>query len=250
MLARAAVRDVARALGFSYGIGDTIAKMIPFPKQGFPVFIGASIETVPELKEVYKGDADAREILDLAQKIEGQCAPRRRARGRRRHRADSPSTEFVPIQLDPKGGKMITQYDMHAVEEAGLLKFDFLGLTNLSVLADAVERVKERLGVEIDIDSFPLDDKKTYEMLARGETLGVFQLSGGGMTAYLVDLKPTVIHDINAMVALYRPGPMEFIPEYIARKQNPKLVKYLDPRHGADSEEFIRRHHVSGRRIV
>jgi DNA polymerase-3 subunit alpha len=144
--------------------------------------------------------------------------------------APTPVTDFVPIQPDPKGGKKITQYDMHAVEDAGLLKFDFLGLTNLSILADAVARVKERLGIDIDLDNFPLDDKKTFEMLSRGETLGVFQLAGGGMTAYLVDLKPTVIHDINAMVALYRPGPMNFIPQYIERKKNPALVSYLDPR--------------------
>jgi len=229
MLARAAVRDVSRALGFSYGMGDKIAKLIPFPKQGFPVFIGKSIETIPELKEVYEGDADAREVLDLAQKIEGN------ARHVGVHAAGvviapTPVTDFVPIQLDPKGGKMITQYDMHAVEEAGLLKYDFLGLTNLSVLADAVERVEKRLGIKIDLDTLPLDDKKTYEMLARGETLGVFQLSGGGMTNHLVNLKPTVIHDINAMVALYRPGPMAFIPEYIERKHNPSKVTYLDPR--------------------
>ncbi|HEV3244978.1 MAG TPA: DNA polymerase III subunit alpha, partial [Candidatus Paceibacterota bacterium] len=229
MLARAAVRDVARALGHPYSLGDRLAKMLPFPKQGFPVFIKPSIANVPELGAVYKNDADAREILDLAQKIEGNS----------RHVgvhaagvviAPTRVTDFCPVQLDPKGGKIITQYDMHAVEDAGLLKFDFLGLTNLSILADVLQRVKTRLGIEIDVDNFPLDDKKTYEMLARGETLGVFQLSGGGMTAYLVDLKPSVIHDINAMVALYRPGPMAFIPDYIARKKNPSLVKYLDRR--------------------
>ncbi len=229
MMARAAVRDVSRALGLSYGIGDKIAKLIPFGKQGFPVTIASSLEGVPELMEVYKGDADAREVLDMAQKIEGN------ARHVGVHAAGvvispTPVTDFVPIQLDPKGGKIITQYDMHAVENAGLLKFDFLGLTNLSVLADSVERVKTRLGIEIDLDKIPLDDKKVYEMLTRGETLGVFQMASGGMTSYLMELKPTVIDDINAMVALYRPGPMAFIPAYIERKQNPALIKYLDPR--------------------
>ena len=112
----------------------------------------------------------------------------------------------------------------------GLLKFDMLGLTNLSVLADSAKRVRERLGVEVDLERLPLDDKKVYDMLSRGETLGVFQMAGSGMTAYLKDLKPTVIHDLNAMVALYRPGPMAFIPEYIERKKNPARVKYLDPR--------------------
>ncbi|MBI5456278.1 DNA polymerase III subunit alpha [Candidatus Kaiserbacteria bacterium] len=229
MMARAAVRDVARALGHSYGTGDKIAKMIPFGKQGFPVTIDSSLESTPELKDAYKKDADAREILDLARKIEGN------ARHVGVHAAGvviAPSavTDFVPIQRDPKGGKTITQYDMHAVEEAGLLKFDFLGLTNLSVLADSVTRVRERLGVHVDLDKISLEDKATYEMLSRGETLGVFQLAGGGMTNYLIDLKPSSIHDINAMVALYRPGPMGFIPAYIERKHNPKLVKYLDPR--------------------
>jgi DNA polymerase-3 subunit alpha len=229
MMARAAVRDVARALGHSYGLGDTIAKLIPFGKQGFPVTIQSALDETPELAQVYKNDADAREIIDLAQKIEGN------ARHVGVHAAGvviAPTavTDFSPIQLDPKGGKIITQYDMYAIEEAGLLKFDFLGLTNLSVLADSVARVKERLGIDIDLDTLPLDDKKTYEMLARGETLGVFQMAGGGMTNYLVDLKPSVIHDLNAMVALYRPGPMNFIPAYIERKHNPKLVKYLDPR--------------------
>ena len=228
MMARAAVRDVARALGHPYGLGDTIAKLIPFGKQGFPVSIASSLESVPELAGVYKSEADAREVLDLAQKIEGN------ARHVGVHAAGvviAPTTvtEYSPVQFDPKGGKIITQYDMHAVEHAGLLKFDFLGLTNLSVLADSVARVKERLNVDVDLDHLPLDDKKTYEMLTRGETLGVFQLASGGMTNYLMELKPSAIHDINAMVALYRPGPMAFIPAYIERKKNPKLVKYIDP---------------------
>ena len=229
MAARAAVRDVARGLGHAYGVGDMIAKLIPFGKQGFPVTLESALRDTPELAEVYKKDADAREVLDLAQKIEGNA----------RHvgvhaagvvMAPSRVTDYSPIQIDPKGNHIITQYDMYAIEEAGLLKFDFLGLTNLSVLADAVSRVRERLQVSVDLEKLPLDDKKTYEMLSRGETLGVFQLAGGGMTSYLVDLKPTSIHDINAMVALYRPGPMNFIPQYIERKHDRKLVKYLEPR--------------------
>ena len=174
-----------------------------------------------------------REVLDLAQKVEGN------ARHVGVHAAGvviSPSAliNFAPIQLDPKGGKIITQYDMYSIADEyggiGLLKFDILGLTNLSVLADSVERVRVRLGAVVDLDRIPQDDKKVYELLTRGETLGVFQMAGGGMTAYLKDLRPTVIHDLNAMVALYRPGPMAFIPAYIERKQNPKLVAYLDPR--------------------
>ncbi len=229
MMARAAVRDVSRALGAPYSLGDTIAKLIPFGKQGFPVTIAGALKETPELEELYKNNADAREILDLAQKVEGN------ARHVGVHAAGvviAPTavTNYSPIQIDPKGNHIITQYDMYAIEEAGLLKFDFLGLTNLSVLADAVTRVQARLNVAVDLDKLPLDDAKTFELLSRGETLGVFQLSGGGMTTYLVDLKPTTIHDINAMVALYRPGPMAFIPAYIERKKNSKLVEYLDPR--------------------
>jgi DNA polymerase III subunit alpha len=233
MMARAAVRDVARAAGFSYSTGDVIAKLIPFGKQGFPVTIQGALEEVPELQTAYKSDAAAREILDLAQKIEGN------ARHVGVHAAGvvitpEPVTEYSPIQPDPKGGKLITQYDMYSITDeyggVGVLKFDFLGLKNLSVLADAKKRVKERLGEEVDLDRLPLDDKKVYEMLARGETLGVFQMAGSGMTAYLKELRPTVVHDLNAMVALYRPGPMAFIPDYIARKRDPSRVKYLDPR--------------------
>src|SRR3989338_2461508 len=229
MMARAAVRDVSRALGHPYSLGDIIAKLIPFGKQGFPVTIAGALEETPELAELYKKDADAREVLDLAQKVEGN------ARHVGVHAAGvviAPTavTDYSPIQIDPNGNHIITQYDMYAIEEAGLLKFDFLGLTNLSVLADAVARVRERLHMDVDLDHLPLDDAKTFALLSRGETLGVFQLAGGGMTTYLVDLKPTTIHDINAMVALSRPGPMAFIPAYIARKKNPKLVKYLDPR--------------------
>jgi DNA polymerase III subunit alpha len=233
MLARAAVRDVSRALGHSYGTGDAIAKMIPFGKQGFPVTIQSSLDSVPELMTAYKKDPAAREILDLAKKVEGNA----------RHvgvhaagvvMAPGPVTDYAPIQLDPKGGKTITQYDMYSIADeyggVGLLKFDFLGLTNLSVLADARDRVKTRLNADVDLDRLPMDDTKVFEMLTRGETLGVFQMAGSGMTAYLKDLKPTVVHDLNAMVALYRPGPMAFIPEYIMRKKNPARVKYLDPR--------------------
>jgi DNA polymerase-3 subunit alpha len=233
MLARAAVRDVSRALGHSYGTGDRIAKLIPFGKQGFPVTIDSALESTPDLMTAYKKDPVAREILDLARKIEGNA----------RHvgvhaagivMAPQPVTDYAPVQLDPKGGKTITQYDMYSIVDeyggVGLLKFDFLGLTNLSVLADARDRVRARLSAHVDFDRLPLDDKKVYAMLTRGETLGVFQMAGSGMTTFLKDLEPTVVHDLNAMVALYRPGPMAFIPEYIARKKNPARVKYLDPR--------------------
>lgn len=229
MMARAAVRDIARALGHSYGVGDRIAKLIPLGAQGFPMTIDRALGLEPELKQLYDEDDDAREILDLARRIEGS------ARHTGVHAAGTviaptPITEWTAVQVDPKTGKLITQYDMHAIEDAGLLKFDFLGIKNLSILADSIARVKETQGISIDIENIPLDDAKTFAMLARGETEGTFQLNGAGMTRYLKELKPTTIHDINAMVALYRPGPMETIPAYIERKRNPQLISYLDPR--------------------
>jgi DNA polymerase-3 subunit alpha len=231
MMARAAVRDVARALGHPYATGDRIAKLIPMGSQGFPMTIAKALEIEPDLKELYKKDAEAKEVIDLAVQIEG------RVRHVGVHAAGVvispvPITEMAPVQPDPKTGKLITQYDMHSVGEdgVGLLKFDFLGIKNLSILADAVKRVQKIRGIEVDIENVPIDDQKTFTMLARGETMGLFQLNGTGMTAFLKQLKPTSIHDINAMVALYRPGPMESIPQYIERKHNPNLISYPDPR--------------------
>jgi len=231
MMARAAVRDVARALGHSYATGDRIAKLIPMGSQGFPMTIKRALEIEPELQKLYKAEAECREVIDLAKQIEG------RVRHLGVHAAGvviapEPLNQFVPIQPDPKTGKYVTQYEMKSVGEdgVGLLKFDFLGIKNLAILADAVKRVKKIRGIEVDIENIPLDDKKTFAILAAGETMGLFQLNGSGMTAFLKQLKPSTIHDINAMVALYRPGPMESIPQYIERKHNPSLVTYLDPR--------------------
>jgi DNA polymerase-3 subunit alpha len=231
MMARAAVRDVARALGHPYTVGDRIAKLIPMGSQGFPMTIANAIDIEPDLAELYKKDHDTREVIDLAKQIEG------RVRHVGVHAAGvvispEPLTEFVPVQPDPKSGKLITQYEMHSVGEdgVGLLKFDFLGIKNLSILADAVRRVHAIHKIDVDIENVPVGDEKTFAMLARGETMGLFQLNGSGMTAFLKQLRPSTIHDINAMVALYRPGPMESIPQYIERKHNPSLVTYLDPR--------------------
>lgn len=231
MMARAAVRDVARALGHPYALGDTIAKLIPIGSQGFPMSIARAMQITPELSALYNKEQDVKEVVDLAKKIEGNV----------RHVgvhaagvviAPEPLERFVPLQPDPKTGKFITQYEMHSVGEdgVGLLKFDFLGITNLAILSDTIQRVEERQGVSIDIEDIPLDDKKTFDMLARGETMGLFQLNGSGITTFLKQLQPSSIHDINAMVALYRPGPMDSIPQYIERKHNPHLVRYLDPR--------------------
>ncbi len=236
MAARGAVRDVTRALGFPYSLGDTIAKLIPMGQQGFPMTIKRALKEEPDLKKMYQDEADVKTIIEMAQKIEG-CARHISVHAAGVVISPTPLTDYVPLQYDTKGGengqhKIITQYDMHAVGEdgVGLLKFDFLGIRNLSILADAVKRVEKIEGIKIDIENVPVDDKKTFEMLARGETEGLFQLNGDGMTRALMELKPTVIHDINVMVALYRPGPMDNIQEYIARKHGKKPVVYLHPK--------------------
>ncbi len=233
MLARGVVRDVARALGFSYGIGDRIAREVPMGSQGFPMTIERALKESPELAKMYKHEEEAREIIDLGRKIEG-CARHISVHAAGVVVSPRPLVEYTPLQKDPKGGKIITQYDMYSLTDeyggVGLLKFDFLGIRNLSILAHAVELARKTRGVSIDIENVPLDDAKTFDMLARGETEGTFQLNGSGMTRYLKELRPSTIHDINAMVALFRPGPMEMIPAYIERKHNPALISYLDPR--------------------
>jgi DNA polymerase III subunit alpha len=229
MLSRSSVRDVARVLGYPYATGDRIAKMIPPPKQGFPITIPKALDTVPELKKMYDEDEDAGKILDLAIQIEGN------ARHISVHAAGvvvSPSaiTDFTPIQKEPSGEKVITQYEMHACEDVGLIKFDLLGIRNLAILGSAVDIVQKTHDIRIDLHKIPLDDEKTYEMLGRGETMGVFQMGSSGMTKWIVELKPERIEDLMVMVALYRPGPMQTIPEYVARKRDSGLVQYLDPR--------------------
>ncbi len=229
MAARASVRDAGRALGYSYGFCDRVSKSIPFGAQGMPMTIARALTESTELKKAYDEQDEVHRLLDIAQKIEGN------ARHTSIHAAGvvispEPLTEFTPVQLEVGGTHLTTQYEMHAVEKAGVLKMDFLGIRNLSILGNAIVLIEKHYGVKIDLQKIPWDDKKTYEMLARGETGGVFQLSGGGMTRYLKELKPTTIFDIMAMVALFRPGPMESIPEYIKRKHNPALVTYLDDR--------------------
>jgi len=229
MMARGSIRDVARAMGFPYDVGDRISKLVPMGAQGFPMTIDRALEEVPELKTLYQSELDAQRIIDMARKIEG-CSRHIGVHAAGVVISPSALTDFTPLQFDPKGeGKVITQYDMYSIEEAGLLKFDFLGLKNLTIIADAIARIEKIDGIKINADTIPIDDVPTYEMLARGETADLFQLNGDGMTRFLKDLRPTSIHDINAMVALYRPGPMQFIPQYIERKHNPSLISYLDP---------------------
>ncbi len=230
MLARGVVRDVARALRYPYGLGDRIAKEIPFGQQGFPMTLDRALAENPELAKIYNNEEEAKEIIDLGRKIEG-CARHVGVHAAGVVISPRPLVEYSPLQLDPKGGKIITQYDMYSVGEdgVGLTKFDFLGIRNLTILASAVKLIEKTRGVVIDIEEIPMNDPRTFAMLARGETEGTFQLNGAGMTKWLVELKPTTIHDINAMVALYRPGPMQFIPDYIKRKHNSFLISYLDP---------------------
>ncbi|MEA3399338.1 MAG: DNA polymerase III subunit alpha [Patescibacteria group bacterium] len=229
MMAKGSVRDVARALDYPYSIGDRIASMIPLGSQGMPMTINHAMDLIPELKKAYKTEPDTKKIINLAKKLEG-CVRHISVHAAGVVIAPTSLYNYCPIQYDPKGGNIITQYDMYSIEDAGLPKFDFLGIRNLAILAESVKLVKAIHNIKIDIDKIPLDDKKTFEMLTRGETMGLFQLNGSGMTRYLKELKPNTIHDINAMVALYRPGPMESIPEYIKRKHNHSKIKYLDPR--------------------
>ncbi len=189
MAARGSVRDVARALGFDVATGDRISKMVPMGSQGFPMTLERAVEESEELKEAYKKEEVVKKIIDMAMKIEGS------ARHIGVHAAGvviapMPLTEIVPLQYDPKGeGKIITQFDMYSIDEnnAGLLKFDFLGLKNLSIIADTISLVEKLRGVKIDYDNIPLNDTKTFEMLARGETEDTFQLNGDGMTRFLVE---------------------------------------------------------------
>lgn len=230
MMARGAVRDVARALGHPYSVGDRISKLIPMGSQGFPMTLVHAFELVPELSEAYDKEDDVKEIIDLAKKIEG-CARHISVHAAGVVIAPTKLTDYTPLQLDTKEeGKIISQYDMYSVEEAGLLKFDFLGIRNLAIIADALDRIKTIDGLTIDIEKIPVNDKKTFQMLARGETEGTFQLNGSGMTRSLMELKPTNIHDINVMVALYRPGPMDNINDYIARKHGKAPITFLHPK--------------------
>lgn len=233
MMGRAAIRDIGRVLEIPYGEVDKIAKLVPPPRQGFHTSLAEHLKQVADLQKIYNSDLRYKKMIDLAIKIEGTV---RHASVHAAGILITPQdiTRYTPVQKEANGDKVVSQYDMYSVVDEygglGLVKMDLLGIRNLSILGRAVEYVKQNRRVEVDISQVPLDDPKTYELLARGETMGVFQLSGSGMTKYLMELKPTSIFDIMAMVALYRPGPLSIIPEYIARKHNPKKITYLDPR--------------------
>lgn len=229
MAARAAVRDVGRAFGMAYPDVDKISKVIPPPVQGRHIPLAISVKESPELREFYTKDPKAKRLLDIAIRLEGTV----------RHAGQHASAFviskdelecYVPVQVSGKGDiKLVTQYSMYPVAELGLLKMDFLGLSNLTTIERALVIIEAVHGDKIDLPTLPLDDKKAYEFMANGETTGVFQLESSGMKRYLKDLKPTKLDDIVAMVALYRPGPLQFIDSFIKRKHGREAITYPDP---------------------
>ena len=242
--ARAAVRDAARVLGYPYAVGDKVAKLMPPLVMGRDTPLHACFEETPkfadgfkmaaDLREVYANDNDARQVIDVARGLEGL----RRQDGI--HAAavvitKEPLTEYLPIQRKPEAGSdpelapVVTQYEMHGVEELGLLKMDFLGLRNLDVITDTLAMLKVTQGIDVDIDTVPLDDDLTLQLLRDGDSIGVFQLEGGPMRALMRSLAPTSFEDVAALVALYRPGPMaaNMHNDYADRKNGRKPIDYL-----------------------
>jgi DNA polymerase-3 subunit alpha len=227
MAARNSVRDVARVLQVPYSEADRLAKMIPPPVQGRHIPLAQSLKEIPELKTENEQNEQSRRVFDLAVRLEGTI------RSHGVHAAGvviAPEeiVKYTPLEMAQKG-VVATQYSMVPIEELGLLKMDFLGLSNLTIIKNALRIIKRVHGKVIDIDSIPLDDKATFEMLQRGDTTGVFQLESAGMRRYLKQLKPTVFDDIIAMVALYRPGPMQWIDDFIARKHGIKKIEFFHP---------------------
>lgn len=226
MAARAAVRDVGRALGMPYAEVDQISKVVPPPVQGKHIPLEKSVKDAPELKEFYTKDPRAKRLLDMAMKLEGTV----------RHAGQHASAFviskedlvcYVPLQQAQKEGvKQVTQYSMYPVAELGLLKMDFLGLKNLTIIERALEIIEAVDGQKIDIFNLPLDNQKAFELLGKGETTGVFQLESSGMKRYVKELKPTSVDDVAVMVALYRPGPMQFIDSFIKRKNGKEEIVF------------------------
>ncbi len=242
--ARAAVRDAARVLGYPYVVGDKVAKAMPPLVMGRDTPLYACLDEHPkyldgykmagELRDMYATDTDAKSVIDVARGLEGL----RRQDGI--HAAavvitKEPLTEYLPIQRKPESGQdpelapVVTQYEMHGVEDLGLLKMDFLGLRNLDVISDTVELIRESRGIDLDIDNVDLEDEKTYELLRAGDSIGVFQLEGGAMRTLMRSLAPTSFEDVAALVALYRPGPMaaNMHNDYADRKNARKPIDYL-----------------------
>ncbi len=225
MAARVSIRDVGRVIGAPYSFCDQLAKLIPQN-----MTLDMATKAVPELRDFVASNDQAKEIMGIAHRLEGV------ARHSSVHACGvvitpEPLTEYAPCQYAaPDDKTVITQYSLHPIEDLGLLKFDFLGLSNLTILEHAKNLALRTKGISIDYDALPLNDKATYRLLQQGKTTGVFQLESAGMKRYLKQLKPTHIEDVIAMVALYRPGPMELIPDYIAGKHGKKIPEYLHPK--------------------
>ena len=225
MAARAAIRDAGRAMGLTYAFCDQIAKLIPFN-----LHLNDALEKVPELGELYEKNADAKKLLDTARHLEGV------ARHASVHAcgtviSERPLVEHLPLQFAPQDKtNIITQFEMHSVEDLGLLKIDLLGLKNLTIIEDTVRLVKELKGVDVKISELPLNDANTFELLRAANNTGVFQFESSGMRRYMKDLQPTELEDLIALVSLFRPGPMELIPSFIKRKDGKEPITYLHPR--------------------
>jgi DNA polymerase-3 subunit alpha len=227
MFARNAVRDVARVMQVPYADADRLAKLIPQPVQGRHIPLKTSIQKDPDLKREYETNDVSRQVIDQAMILEGTV------RSHGVHAcgviiAPDDLVKYVPLEMAQKG-VVTAQFPMGQVEELGLLKMDFLGLSNLTIINNTLRIIKRVYGRDFDLSTIPLDDKNAYKLLGSGDTTGVFQLESAGMKRYLKELKPTVFEDIIAMVALYRPGPMQFIDDFIARKHGLKKITYLHP---------------------
>ena len=225
MASRAAIKDVGRALGIDYNFCDKIAKMIPFQHT-----LDDAMEKVVEFRQIYQTDTEAKKLIDLAKKLEGCC----------RHASTHACgvviskealDSSVPLQQSTKADKqsIVTQYEMHSIDDLGLLKIDFLGLKNLTIIENTLKRIYKVQNKSVDLSNIPLNDEKTFKLLQNAQSTSVFQLESEGMKRYLRELKPTVFEDIAIMISLYRPGPIELIPEYIARKHNKKTIEYIHP---------------------
>lgn len=229
MAAKASVRDVGRALGYPYIEVDRVAKLIPPTILGKHAPLEESVKNDPELKKVYETEPRTKILLDNAIKLEGTV----------RHAgthacavviSSAPLVDNTPLQKAPGSDEgIVTQYSMKPIEDIGLLKMDFLGLKNLTIIEKAIKIIKRTKGDDVDLSKIPMNDEKTFKLLQNGDTTGVFQLESSGMRRYLKDLMPTTFEDIVAMVSLYRPGPMEWIPSYINGKRKPQTVRYLHP---------------------
>ena len=227
MMAKNAVRDVARVLEVPYADADRLAKLVPDPVQGHHVHLPDAIRDVPDLKHEYETNPISKEVLDFASRLEGTI------RNHGVHAcgviiAPDELDKFLPLEVSAKG-PIAAQFPMTQVEELGLLKMDFLGLSNLSVINNALRMIRKVYKDDIDLVQIPLDDEETFKLLQRAETTGVFQLESAGMKRYLKDLKASRFEDIIAMVALYRPGPMQFIDQFIRRKHGQEPITYLHP---------------------